>query len=69
VTPAGRRLAAAVHLGASVVAGIPLSWWLPTIDPVWFQRVVLGLSFYAITITAADIWTTTDVRKQQEDDA
>jgi hypothetical protein len=27
---------------------------------------VLLLSWFAITLTAADIWATTDVRKQQE---
>jgi hypothetical protein len=67
--PRRRRNLAAIHVGVSVAAGAPLSWWLPTIDPVWFQRVVLALSFYAITTTAADIWATTDVRTAQDADA
>jgi len=29
-------------------------------------QFVLGLSFLAITITAADVWATTDVRTEQE---
>lgn len=67
MNPQTRRRVAAAHLVVSVVAGFPLSWWLPSIDPVWFQRVLLAISFYAITITAADIWATTDTRVGLED--
>jgi len=31
-------------------------------------QFILGLSWLAITLTAADIWATTDVRAEQEDE-
>lgn len=64
--PRTRRRLAGIHLAASVLVGFPLSWWLPAIDPIWFQRVILLISFYAITITAADVWQTSDVRAEQD---
>lgn len=64
--PRSRRRLALIHLVASVLVGWPMSWWLPTLDEIWFQRVILLISFYAITATAADVWQTTDVRAEQE---
>lgn len=64
--PTTRRRVATAHLVVSVVAGFPLSWWLPTVGAPWFDRVLLAISFYAITITALDVLATTDVRTQQE---
>jgi hypothetical protein len=68
MTPTVRRRIAAGHLVASLAVGFPLSWWLPTIGPPWFDRVLLAISFYAITITALDVLATTDVRTQQDSD-
>lgn len=64
--PHTRRRIAAGHVVASVAIGLPLSWWLPTLDGPWFDRILLAISFYAITITALDVLATTDVRTQQE---
>jgi hypothetical protein len=66
VNPRTRRRIAGLHVILSVLIGFPLSWWLPTLDDVWFQRVLLLISFYAIAVPAADLWQTTDVRTQQE---
>jgi hypothetical protein len=66
VTPTTRRRLALWHLVASVVIGWPLSWWLPTVPEPWFGRVLLAISFYAITITAADVLATTDVREHAD---
>jgi hypothetical protein len=30
-------------------------------------KTVLGLSWFAITLTAIDVWSTTDVRTEQEE--
>ena len=68
MTPRARRRAAIVVLVLSVTIGWPLSWWLPGagLDETWYQRVLLFISFLAITITCADITATTDVRTEQE---
>jgi hypothetical protein len=67
LTPRARRRAAAVLLVVSVLVGWPLSWWLPTLDDIWFERLVTWLSFLALTLTLGDLWSTTDVRSQQHD--
>ena len=69
MTPAMRRRVALGHLIASVVVGWPLSWWLPTVPEPWFGRVLLFISFYAITVTSLDVLATTDAREQIEGDA
>lgn len=59
---------AAAHFWVSIIGGPFLSWWLPTLsDPMVFQRVLMFVSFYAITLTSVDWWSTTDVRAEQED--
>lgn len=68
IPPRARRRTAASLLVLSVVVGWPLSWWLPTLDDVWFMRLVTWLSFLALTLTLADVWTSTDVRLQQDND-
>ena len=60
--PRWRRRIAAVFVVASLI-GWPLSALTLARDEPQF---VLGLSFLAITLTAADIWATTDVRAEQE---
>jgi hypothetical protein len=64
VTPRVRRRAAAILLTLSVLVGWPASWFLPNIGEPWFGRVLLWISFLAITFTAADILATTDVRAE-----
>lgn len=66
MNPNTRRHVAAAHLAVSLIAGLPLSWWLPTVGAPWFERVLLAISFYAITITALDVLATADVRVEQE---
>lgn len=66
MSPRSRRRLALAHLMASVAVGWPMSWWLPNLDEIWFQRVILFISFYAITISAWDVWQTSDVRAEQE---
>jgi hypothetical protein len=68
IPPRARRRAAATFLALSVVVGWPLSWWLPTLDDVWFMRLVTWLSFLALTFTLADVWATSDVRTNQNDE-
>ena len=61
--PRWRRRVAAVIVAVSLVAW-PISALTFARDEPQF---VLGLSFLAITLTAADIWATTDVRAEQDD--
>jgi hypothetical protein len=64
VRPATRR-----HLAASLLVVSIIGW--PVSALTWAQaepQFILGLSWLAITLTAADIWATTDVRTEQEDD-
>jgi hypothetical protein len=65
--PHRRRQLAMLHLVVSICIGWPASWFIPNLEDVWFQRVMLFISFYAITITAWDVWQTSDVRTTQED--
>jgi hypothetical protein len=62
--PRTRKRVALAHLIVSVVAGVACTVFL-TDDP--YERVLIAISFYAITITAADAWLTADVRTEQED--
>ena len=64
MTPVWRRRAAAVMVIVSLI-GWPLSALTFAKDEPQF---ILGLSWLAITLTAADIWATTDVRAEQEDE-
>lgn len=66
MTPRRRRQAAAVVLGLSVVIGWPASWVLPDIGEPWFGRILLWISFLAITFTATDVLATTDVRAETD---
>jgi hypothetical protein len=68
MSPASRRRGAAVLLIVSVLVGWPASWFLPDIGSPWFERVLLWISFLAITITCADVLATTDVRAEAVDD-
>lgn len=63
VTPDQRRKFALVLLLFSLVAW-PVSAFTFARDEPQF---ILGLSWFAITITCADVLCTTDVRKTQED--
>lgn len=64
MSPRWRRRCAAVLVVGSAV-GWPLSALTVARDEPQF---VLGLSWFAITLTAADIWSTQDVRKEQDRD-
>lgn len=68
MTPEQRRRAAALLLGLSILVGWPASWFLPDIGPPWFERVLLWISFLAITFTCADVLATTDVRAETDGD-
>jgi len=68
MSPRRRRQAAAILLGLSIVIGWPVSWILPDIGDPWFGRILLWISFFAITMTAADVLATTDVRAETDDD-
>lgn len=63
MTPQARKRVALAHLVASVILGVLGVMFLAS-DP--YEKVLLGISFYAITITAADAWLTADVRTEQE---
>lgn len=63
MNPHRRRQAALVLIILSLI-GWPLSAFLLAKDEPPF---ILALSWLAITITAVDVWLTTDVRKQTEE--
>lgn len=47
--------------------GVLATWLLPPEGPdQLYQRVLIGISFYAIAITAWDVWQTSDVRAEQD---
>lgn len=66
MSPAARRRAAAVLLVVSVLIGWPASWFLPEIGAPWYERVLLWISFLAITFTCTDVLATTDVRAETD---
>lgn len=68
MSPEQRRRAAALLLGISIVVGWPASWILPNIGEPWFERVLLWISFLAITFTCGDVLATTDVRAETDGD-
>jgi hypothetical protein len=62
MSPKARRwLAAGLFFTSLVLAPVSVLTFAKD-EPI----TVLLLSWFAITLTAADIWATTDVRKQQE---
>lgn len=63
MSPAARRKLAVGLLVASII-GWPLTALTIAKDE---PPVVLGLSWFAITITALDVLLTTDVRAEQDD--
>lgn len=68
MSPTQRRRAAVVLLAVSILIGWPVSWFLPTIGEPWYERILLWVSFLALTFTAADVLATTDVRAETGDD-
>jgi len=48
--------------------GWPASWFLPDIAEPWYERVLLWISFLAISFTCVDVLATTDVRAQDDED-
>lgn len=64
--PKLRRQLAGAHIVGSLLGGVAASIWLATSG---FERVLMAISWYAIFITAIDVYQTTDVRTQQENDA
>ena len=56
-----RRLAAELFIGTLILAPVSVFTFAKD-EPV----VVLLLSWFAISLTCADIWATTDVRQEQE---
>lgn len=62
MSPGARRAGAAVLVVVSLV-GLPLSLLLTDEPPL-----ILALSWLAITITALDVWATTDVRATQREE-
>jgi hypothetical protein len=66
MSPEQRRRAAAVLLALSILIGWPVSWVLPDIGEPWFGRILLWISFLAITFTCADVLATTDVRAETD---
>jgi hypothetical protein len=63
ISPTSRVKAAKCLVVVSLI-GWPLSALTVAADEPQF---VLGLSWLAITLTAVDVWMTTDVRKTQEE--
>jgi hypothetical protein len=63
LSPAQKKRLAQIHFWASLVFGVLGVVFLAEDT---YDRVLLGISFYAITITAWDVWQTADVRKEQD---
>lgn len=61
MSPRVRRRGAGVLFAVTLV-GWPLSLWLASGEP----PLVLSLSWLALSLTALDIWATTDVRESKE---
>lgn len=63
--PAFRRRLAAVHLVATIPCGAASVLLVATNG---YERILMAISWYAITITAADVLATTDVREKSADE-
>jgi hypothetical protein len=63
VSPQVRRIAAGIVFVASLIGWPVSAFTFAKNEPM----TVLGLSWLAITLTAVDVWVTSDVRVQQEE--
>lgn len=63
MSPVGRRRIALAHIFASVVGGVYCTVWVAQ-SP--YERVLMGISWYAIFITAVTYHQATDVRVEQD---
>lgn len=63
--PVLRRRLAFAHLVLAVVAGV---WTTIVLAREPYERVLLGISWYAIALESVSVLANTDVRAQQEDD-
>lgn len=64
MSPKARKRAAGIVLILSVIIGWPVSWFLPKIDPVLSQQVLMWISFLALSIGSLEWWTSADVRAE-----
>jgi hypothetical protein len=64
VKPRLRRQAAAAHVIVALLGGI---WATVALAHEPYERVLMGISWYSILITAVDVLQTTDVRVEQTD--
>jgi hypothetical protein len=55
------------HFWGSLILGVLGVWLIPELDDVWFERVMIGLSFYAITVTAFVLWQELVIKKEQDE--
>lgn len=60
-----RRRVAIAHLIATVPMGL---YSTIVIAQKPYERVLMAISWYAVTLTSADVAATTDVRTKEEDD-
>lgn len=67
MSPAARKTVAAINVLVWGALTIPLAWFVPLLDEVWFKRGTLFLGLMGLVIPAADVWVSTDVRTQQEE--
>lgn len=66
ISPEGRRKLAAWNLDMSILLTGPAMAAI-VLFPAVGMAILMFISFYAITITALDVLSTSDVRVQQED--
>jgi hypothetical protein len=62
MNPAVRRKVAAIHLAATIPLMV-LSVVL--FAHTGYERILMGISWYAISVTAVDVLATTDVREKE----
>jgi hypothetical protein len=69
--PKGRRALAVVLLVLSLIGWGATHVLMLITDPpenTWVFHILLAISWFAITMTAFDLFQTSDVRSEQEDD-
>jgi len=64
VDPEARLIIAAYLFWISIFAGIASCMWLAS---TWYEKVLMGISWGAITVTCMDIIVSADIRAEVED--
>lgn len=66
LSPHTRKTVAGINVLTWGALTGPVSWFVPTLEGLWFERAALFLCMLGLVIPAADVWVSADVRTQQD---